>query len=100
MKIYFFWSSPIFSVKTETGNCAPLPFQISGHAPDIFFVFTRAMWGSHTIFMLLAVGGPAKFLKNSSRKTGKQTFSSIPRASLPQVKGAKISLKNGFSSCR
>ena len=27
----FFWSSPVFSVETETGNCTPPPFQISGH---------------------------------------------------------------------
>ena len=36
MEIIFvslFWSSPIFSVETETGNCGLSPFQISGHAP-------------------------------------------------------------------
>ena len=33
-----FWSSPVFLVETETGNCAPPPFQISGHAPvDILY---------------------------------------------------------------
>ena len=49
--------------------------------------------------MLLAMGAPANS-KNSSRKTSKQTFSSIPRAPHPQVEGAKISLKNVFSSHR
>ena len=29
----YFCSSPMFSVEKETGNCAPHPFQISGHAP-------------------------------------------------------------------
>ena len=38
------------------------------------------MWGPHTIFMLLTLGVPANFSKNSSRKTSKQTFISIPRA--------------------
>ena len=38
------------------------------------------MWGPHTIFILLALGAPANFSKNSSRETSKQTFSSIPRA--------------------
>ena len=47
---------------------------------NIFFVFTRAMWGPHTIFMFLALGARANFSKNSSRKTSKQTFSSIPKA--------------------
>ena len=59
---------------------------------NIFFVLTHAMWGSHTIFILLTIGAPANFSKSSSRKTSKQTFSSIPRAPHPQEKGAKISL--------
>ena len=35
----------------------------------------------HINFMILAMGVPANFSKNSSRKTSKQTFSSISWAS-------------------
>ena len=31
----FFWSSSIFSVETQTGNCGPPPFQISEHTPEL-----------------------------------------------------------------
>ena len=60
---------------------------------NIFFVLTHAMWGPIPYLYF----DPANFSKNSSRKTNKQTFSSIPRAPNTQAKGAKISLKNVFS---
>ena len=91
--------SRIQSVRsTIYSTCDKGPLNRSIPRFNMFFVLTRAMWGPHTIFIFLDLGGPCKFSKNSSRKTSRQTFTSIPRAPHPQVKGAKISLKNVFSS--
>ena len=67
---------------------------------NIFFVLTRAMWGPIPYLCFWPWGALQIFLKNSSRKTSKQTFSSIPRAPHPQVNSAKISFKNVISSHR
>ena len=92
----------VWGCKGRCGECGERYEKVWGRYGDVGggagSVEKGGLWptGGDTIFMLLAMGAPANFLNNSSRKTSKQTFGSIPRAPHPQIKGAKLCLYKHF----